>query len=142
MKTAALAALIIAVSIPACVHAGAMEPANLTLTFSPGAASGAVSVALFDSESAYLNGAPVRRALVDVAKGERTAVFSDLKEGTYAVKAFHDVNGDGKMNTNPFGVPIEPVAFSNNAPANMGPASWDRAQISVKGTTTQTIEIR
>jgi uncharacterized protein (DUF2141 family) len=58
------------------------------------------------------------------------------------VKAFHDVNDDGKMNLNPFGVPIEPVAFSNNAPANMGPAGWERAKITVSGNAAQTIQIR
>lgn len=142
MKTTDLAALIAALSIPASLYAGATEPGYLTLTFNPGATSGVVSVALFDSESTYSGGAPARQARVNVAKGERTTVFSNLKEGTYAVKAFHDVNGDGKMNTNPFGLPIEPVAFSNNAPANMGPATWERAQITVKGNTAQTIEIR
>jgi uncharacterized protein (DUF2141 family) len=87
-------------------------------------------------------GKPVRQATVKIADGERSAVFSDLQPGKYAAKAFHDVDGDGKMNLNPFGLPIEPVAFSNNAPANMGPPGWDRAQLMVSGNTAQTIVIR
>jgi uncharacterized protein (DUF2141 family) len=142
MKNTALAALIIACSIPASVSAATGEPGHLTLTFSTGATSGAVMVSLFDSEGAYEKGTPARTARIDVAKGERTTIFSDLKEGSYAIKAFHDVNGDGQMNTNPFGVPIEPIAFSNNAPADMGPAEWDLARTAVKGATAQTIEIR
>jgi uncharacterized protein (DUF2141 family) len=99
-------------------------------------------VSLFDTEAAYAGGAPVRRARVDISNCGRTAVFGDLKVGVYAIKAFHDVNGDGKMNTNPFGLPIEPVAFSNNIRPNMGPAVWDRAQVAVTGAVSQTIQIR
>ena len=58
------------------------------------------------------------------------------------MRAFHDVNGDGRMNTNPFGMPTEPFAFSNNARGNMGPASWDRAEFAAAGAVAQTIVIR
>ena len=44
-----------------------------------------------------------------------------------AIKAFHDIDGNGQMGVNPFGQPVEPFAFSNDAPANMGPASWSAA---------------
>lgn len=142
MKTMAVAALIIALAAPARAHGATVEPTRLTLTFETGAATGAVMVTLFDSEAAYAGGAPVRQARIDVAKGERTATFGDLQAGNYAAKAFHDVNGDGRMNKNPFGIPIEPVAFSNNAPVNMGMPTWERAHLTVKGATTQTIEIR
>ena len=57
------------------------------------------------------------------------------------MKAFHDVDDDGAMATNPFGMPIEPYAFSNNAVGNMGPAGWDRAHFSVSGDTVQTINL-
>ncbi len=141
MKIPAFAALIVALTAPACVHGATVESHRLTLTFETGATTGAVMVSLFDAEAAYAGGAPVGQARVDVAKGERTAVFAGIPAGTYAVKAFHDVNGDGRMNTNPFGRPIEPFAFSNNARVNMGAASWDRAQLTVKGATAQTIKL-
>ncbi len=142
MKNSTFAALIAALTAPACVHATTADPARLTLTFETGAAAGAVMVSVFDSEAAYTGGAPVRRARVDVAGGVRTAVFADLPPGTYAVKAFHDLDGDGRMTTNPFGRPIEPVAFSNNARGNMGAAKWEQAQMTVKGAATQTIIIK
>ena len=115
---------------------------SVALTFETGAARGAVMVALFDSQAAYDGGAPVGQMRVDVAGGRRTATFENLPAGTYAARAFHDVNGDGEMNTNPFGMPTEPYAFSNNAVGNMGPASWDRARFDVSGATAQTIVIR
>lgn len=114
---------------------------RLTLTFETGAETGAVMVALYDAEAAYEGGAPARVARVDVAAGQHEAVF-DLPAGAYGMKAFHDVNGNGKMDVNPFGMPTEPFAFSNNAVGNMGPAKWDRASFEVSGATAQTIRIR
>jgi uncharacterized protein (DUF2141 family) len=60
----------------------------------------------------------------------------------YADEAAHDVNANGKMDVNPFGMPTEPFAFSNNAVGNMGPAKWERARFDVSGVTAQTIRIR
>lgn len=134
-------------SIPALVLAAALtlQPAEtgvIEITFEVGAEEGAVMAALFDSQAAYDGGAPVRSAMVDVAGGERVARFEGLPDGDYALRAFHDVNGDGRMNTNPFGMPSEPFAFSNNAVGNMGPASWERARFAVSGDTRQTIALR
>ena len=120
---------------------GASDSA-VTLTFETGAQTGAVMVALYDSEAGYAGDRPVGARRLDVAAGEVTAVFEGLPAGDYAAKAFHDVNGDGEMNTNPFGMPVEPYAFSNNAVGNMGPASWERARFAVSGATAQTINLR
>ncbi len=118
------------------------EPVVIEITFEVGAEEGAVMAVLFDSASTYDGGEPVRAARVDVAGGQRVARFEGLPPGDYALKAFHDVNGDGRMNTNPFGMPVEPYAFSNNAVGNMGPASWERARFSVSGDTRQTLILR
>lgn len=115
---------------------------TVSLTFETGAERGVVMVALFDSASGYAGDRPVGGQRVDVASGQRTAVFEGLPAGDYAAKAFHDLNGDGQMNFNPFGIPVEPYAFSNNAVGNMGPASWERARFAVSGATAQTISIR
>ena len=123
--------------------AASAEPAGdtLTLTFETGATTGTVMISVFNSEATYSGGAPVAATALP-ASGPVVAVFENLPAGDYAVKAFHDVNGDGEMNTNPFGMPVEPYAFSNNAVGNMGPAGWDRAKFSVDGATSQTISIR
>ncbi|MBU1384457.1 MAG: DUF2141 domain-containing protein [Alphaproteobacteria bacterium] len=123
----------------------AQSPADssVSLTFETGARTGAVMVVLYDSEAAYSGGGqPVAQMMLDVAAGEHTATFEGLPAGDYAARSFHDVNGDGEMNTNPFGLPVEPYAFSNNAVGNMGPASWERARFTVSGATAQTIVLR
>ncbi|HEY0600901.1 DUF2141 domain-containing protein [Brevundimonas sp.] len=115
---------------------------TVTLTFETGAPTGAVMVALYDSPAAYSGGRPVGQVKLDVAAGETIATFEGLPAGDYAAKAFHDVDGDGEMNLNPFGIPSEPYAFSNNAVGNMGPASWERARFAVSGPVAQTIRLR
>ena len=94
---------------------------------------GAIMGAVFNSEDAYNGkGAPVRQIMIPADKVEIATLFEGLAPGTYAIKSFHDVDGDMKMTTNPYGTPIEPFAFSNNAVGNMGPAKWADAKFEVK----------
>lgn len=135
--------LAIAASALALLASDLANPASVTLNFDTAAPTGKVMVALYASQSAYDDGgAPVAHAMVDVAAGDHSVTFDDLPAGDYAAKMFHDVNGDGRMNTNPFGLPTEPYAFSNNAVGNMGPAGWDRAHFTASGVVTQTINLR
>lgn len=114
---------------------------SLVLTFETGARTGSVMIGLYNSEVAY-EGGPAVANLAVPASGPVVARFENLAAGDYAVKAFHDVNGNGEMDKNPFGIPVEPYAFSNNAVGNMGPARWARARFPVSGETAQTITIR
>ena len=149
-RIALLAAAALMLTAPAHAQTAAVQPAAapagtaaLTLTFDVGAETGRIMVALFDSAEAYGGrGAPVGQTMVDVASGQRTAAFAGLKPGAYAARIFHDVDSDGEMDTNPFGMPTEPYAFTNNARGNMGPASWERANVVVSGPTAQTISLR
>lgn len=135
MKTIFLAAL------ASVALAGAASAEPVTFRFETGQRAGTIMMAVFDSAQAYADGQPVAAEMIRVSAGQ-TEVTLDLPAGDYGMKAFHDVNGDGEMNTNPFGMPTEPYAFSNNAVGNMGPASWDRAKFEVSGPTTQAIVIR
>ena len=139
IRFAALAAAALLVSAPAFAETA---PTTITLDFETVATTGKVMVVLYDSEAAYSGGAPVAQAMIDVGAGQHSATFADLPAGHYAAKSFHDVDGDGKMNTNPFGMPTEPFAFSNNARGNMGPARWDAARFAASGPVTQTIVLR
>lgn len=140
IRTALIAAALILAAAPALAQ---QAPApHLKITFETKSPTGSIMVALFDSEAAYGDGAPIASAVVDVAAGKSEAEFEGLPAGRYAFKAFHDVNGNGRMDTNPFGLPVEPFAFSNNAVGNMGPATWERASFDLTGDTTQTVRIR
>lgn len=140
MKTLIALAALTLVAAPLTAAAQSADN-SVALTFDVGAHTGAVMVALFD-QTGYGGGAPVRAARIDASGAQPQVVFDHLPAGDYAVKVFHDVDGDGKMNTNPFGLPTEPYGFSNNAVGNMGPASWERARFTVSGAVAQTLRLR
>ena len=122
--------------------AHAQQTSTVTFQFDTGSSTGTVRAVLFNSEAAYGGGAPVAQAAVAVTPGTTTVVFENLPAGDYAMRAFHDWDDDGELDFNPFGMPTEPYAFSNNARGNMGPASWERARFHVDGAVTQAIEIK
>ncbi|MBA4807207.1 DUF2141 domain-containing protein [Brevundimonas sp.] len=142
MKTRSALWATAALSVAALASAPAFA-ADITFDFDVAAPTGRIMVALFDSEANYGGeGQPVRYAMVEAADAQKTVTFENLPDGDYAMRAFHDLDGDGKMNTNPFGMPIEPFAFSNNAAANMGPASWARAKFAATGAVVQSISLK
>jgi len=48
--------------------------------------------------------------------------------GEYAVKVFHDENGNDKLDTRIFGIPAERYGFSNNARGTLGPPDFSDAR--------------
>lgn len=124
--------------------AASAADASLTVAFKDiKTPKGAIMAALFDKEAAYKGqGAPVRGFMVPVSGATAQTELKGLPPGRYAISAFHDVDGDGKMKTNPFGVPLEPFAFSNGAQAQMGPPPWEAVTFDVvAGANTQTLSI-
>jgi len=107
------------------------ETANLTMTVAGiEKAQGEISFAIYD-QAGYDSGEYLIGDTAPVTGDTVSYTFEGLAPGTYGIKLFHDVNGDGQMNTNPFGMPTEPYAFSNDAKGNFGPAKWDKASFEV-----------
>ena len=138
IKTTALLSTLLIAAAPLGAHAqlgpvaAPQGGATLSVTFQGmKTPSGRILAALFDSEAAW-TGKGAGLGLAAAVTGDRTvATLPGLKPGRYAIRAFHDLNGDGKLGTNPFGVPTEPFAFSNNAHGSMGPAKWADAAFDV-----------
>lgn len=117
---------------------------DLTLSF-PGlkTPTGKVMIAVYDSAQGWASGKPARVAQADAADAAPGAKIVALPPGTYAVRAFQDVDSDGKMGKNPFGLPVEPYGFSRDAVGNMGPATFDDAAFEVKaGANAQTMHLK
>jgi len=117
---------------------------DLTLTF-PALTSnqGKVMIAVYDSAQNWSSGKPSRVAVASAADAPAAAKVVSLPPGTYAVRAFQDVDGDGKMGTNPFGLPVEPYGFSRDAAPNMGPPTFEAAAFDVKaGANAQAIHLK
>jgi len=52
--------------------------------------------------------------------------FTNLKQGKYAVRYYHDENLNGKMETNLVGKPTEGYGFSNNVIGKLGPPPFEK----------------
>ncbi len=133
LLTAAGLALGGASAAPLAAEQAAPQTAALAIRFEGiETPTGQIMLSIYDNAAAHdRGGKPARVAMVAVDGAAATARFDGLAPGDYAVKAFHDVDGDGQMDSNPFGMPIEPYAFSNNAKAEGGPPPWDAARFAV-----------
>lgn len=103
---------------------------------------GSVMVGLFDEKADYLKKASVGK-VVSIIANSATVIFDDLAPGTYALSIIHDENGNGELDTNVIGIPIEGFGFGNNAMGLFGPPSFKNASITLQGAPmTQRLKMR
>jgi uncharacterized protein (DUF2141 family) len=123
--------LLLAPLAASVVHAD--SSGNLTvLVTGLESSEGQVIIAVIDSAEAYdAEDRAVRDARPAPAGGTASATFEDLPLGDYAVKVFHDENGNGKLDTNFVGIPKERFGFSNNAMGRFGPPDFEQSRFSL-----------
>ena len=103
------------------------------------AASGAIDrdatlrAALFADPRGWPSGAAARRVLAPFIDGRGMAVFDELPHGRYAVVAFVDLDGDGELDRGAFGLPLEPIAYGNDAKPRFGPPPFEACAVEVAG---------
>lgn len=76
--------------------------------------TGIIWIGIYDSEQNFLikEKAILERYDISSPVKNPTIRIESLKFGEYAIALFHDVNGNGEMDRNFFGIPSEPYAFS------------------------------
>ncbi|MCP4442118.1 MAG: DUF2141 domain-containing protein [Aureispira sp.] len=67
--------------------------------------------------------------ILPIHETKKTIIFKNLPKGIYAISTYHDVNENGKLDTNFWGIPKEPYGFSNNPRIFMGPPSFVESHI-------------
>ena len=87
---------------------------------------GEVFVWIFNSEQSYMKQEYAKKVVPVKSVNDLIAEIK-LPIGRYAISVYHDVNGDGELTTNFFGIPKEPYGFSNNPKTTIGPAKYDQA---------------
>ena len=135
----------LAVSILATTSALAqVHAADLSVTVKGAcSAQGLVLVALYDGAEAFLK--PGKHAAAQIASADAqgvTVVFRNLPAGRYALTAFHDENGNGKIDFNMTGSPVEALGFSNDAFGSAAAPSFDKAVVDLKADAAITIHLR
>jgi len=127
LRTALFASALALSAIAGAPAARADETGTLRIELSGLAPQGNIMLQVFNSEAGYGSGQGVTARRIAVDAATESVQIDGLAPGQYAVRLFHDVDGNGELNTNPFGIPTEPFAFSNNARGRFGPASWEQA---------------
>ena len=134
MRTLALSGGLIA-----AMCGGAATAADVTVrVLGLRSAEGAIRVAICPEDRftraacPYAAAAPASRPAVTVA---------GVPDGVYAVQAFHDEDGDGRLDRRGLR-PSEGLAFSNDAPMRMGPPRFRDAAVRVRGNGMLTLTMR
>lgn len=103
---------------------------------------GSMLVGLFDRAEGFPDKAAIGKSS-EVSGNRMTVIFKDLKPGRYALAIIHDENGNGKLDTNAIGIPVEGFCFGNNAMGLVGPPSFKRASVVIeKDAITQKLKMR
>ncbi|MEC7862873.1 MAG: DUF2141 domain-containing protein [Verrucomicrobiota bacterium] len=76
------------------------------------------------NDAAYLSKAKI-------SKGQVKVIFSEIPHGAYAISAFYDENGNGKLDCNFLGIPKERAGVSNNY---SGLPKWEKSKFDVSST--------
>lgn len=105
---------------------------NISLT-GISASKGSIYVAVYDRKEAFLNFEKMcaRRIVPVGADGSVAISLTELPPGTYAISCFHDLNGNGRLDTNWAGIPSEPYGFSNNARPKFRAPNWDETKFNL-----------
>ncbi|MBU0676115.1 MAG: DUF2141 domain-containing protein [Proteobacteria bacterium] len=90
---------------------------------------GRVRVALINSQKSFHQGEPYFRSLeIPIQNRQSHGLFTDLPFGEYAIKLYHDENGNRTLDKIPLlGIPLERYAFSNGARSPFGPPPFQKA---------------
>jgi uncharacterized protein (DUF2141 family) len=97
--------------------------------------AGHIHLYIFTSKTDYLK-VPMKGKHLSVDE-EGGAVFNfKLSEGKYSICAFHDKNGNGKLDKGFLGIPTELFAFSNQAKGLFGPPSYQSTLFELNKDTT------
>jgi uncharacterized protein (DUF2141 family) len=98
---------------------------------------GKAYIGLYDTKEKMLKG------LVETIVNQQVTVnFNDLPEGKYAVKVYHDENGNGKLDTGMFGIPKEGWGVSNNVKVVMSAPKIEEMLFDLNGNKSINIELK
>ena len=91
---------------------------------------GQFQVALVDAAGYAGSAAPIAARLLAPTGDVTRVTFDGVPAGRYALMVIHDENGNGTLDTNLVGMPVEGYGFSNN-PRVMRKPTFDEAAFDV-----------
>ncbi len=104
------------------------------------AIAGNVHYGIYDRPETFPNDKGQRfEGWVEVKGPEAVIRIPNIPKGRYGVAVFHDENANGVIDKGLFGVPVEDYGFSNDAPAFLGPPSFEDAAVTIPDEATDTV---
>lgn len=94
---------------------------------------GQLMVAVYNTEKEFMNKDPFKGSITPLSASQELIRFDNLPYGDYAVVVLHDMNKDGILDKNEFGIPTEGYGFSNNVMGKFGPPTWMQASFVFAG---------
>ncbi len=88
--------------------------------------NGVAKVALVNSKRNYSEETPFKGYNFTIINNRAIKTIR-LPYGEYAIKVYHDENGNDEMDTRMFGIPKERYGFSNDARGAFGPPEYEDA---------------
>jgi uncharacterized protein (DUF2141 family) len=98
---------------------------------------GLVYVAVYSNENDYKNETPFISFILEPVNTALTCSL-ELSEGEYVVSSFQDKNGDEKLNSTVFGIPLEHVGKTNYS-LRGAPGGFNKLKTSISHTSTRLI---
>ncbi|MBI6120481.1 DUF2141 domain-containing protein [Salegentibacter maritimus] len=85
------------------------------------------------TEADFLKKAPLKGEVTTIKNGVAEVSFTEVQPGTYAISAYHDKNGNERMDFDTNGAPQENYGISNNQINLYGPPLWEDAKFQFDG---------
>jgi uncharacterized protein (DUF2141 family) len=86
---------------------------------------------------------PVASADVKAEVGDNVITLNNIPPGVYAIEAYQDINGNDKMDTSWFGLPLEPFGFSRDAQPRLSKPRFSAVKFEVApGVNMQTLHLQ
>jgi uncharacterized protein (DUF2141 family) len=93
---------------------------------------GKMMIVLNNSKENFENiGKPFVGVIEKIENRQVIYTFNNVPFGEYAIKCYHDENGNKRLDKNYFGMPTEQYGFSNNARGSFGPPKYDDAKFTL-----------
>ncbi|WP_399686081.1 DUF2141 domain-containing protein [Xenophilus sp.] len=117
--------------------------ADLQVSVADGPAGPAqLYVAVYDSAERYAAGQSMASQSLPLREGAAQLAFVGLPAGRYALKVFADENGNGKLDTNLLGLPVERYGFSRDARGDRGAPDFEAVAVPLDADQRITIHLR
>ena len=131
---ACVAAAILAVLPPPAIAQPSVAPsaaAGICVTVeirNVRAGQGQLFIGAYGDEAAFAARKPSQGLVLRPTEDAVRVPLCGVSAASLAVLVYQDLNDNGRMDANPFGVPSEPYG-SSGRPAAMAPPSWERARV-------------